>query len=1351
MDSLTSIIQRMLLKGILFLCFILISTESFCQNEGKLNWFEAFHRADSLQLEAYACNGWDVNALDDKTGMPALCMATLKNDRRLCLYLIQLGANASVQDKNGFSSIDYAKRNNNAAILKILEDSKINLSDLLDLDMDELLLERIKHQPASLYSRGKDGQTLLHKIACLNKSNLLQSILALQPYLNIRDQNGNTPLMCAITLRHCESALLLIKKGANTLIGDKDGNTPQSMAKMKKMDCVVLTQNESNRTTSINRSKIQLIIPTGHTDGINSLCFSSDGKNIVSGSSDKTLKLWDLQTGLVLKTFKGHSGSVYAIAISKDGNFIISASQDQTIKIWDIVSGKEIRTIQTTYAVTALALSPDGKLIASCSSFGPDISLWDFDSGRLINTCKGHQNGVTSVVFSEDNRYLVSASYDKTIKIWDLAGSKEIKTFRGHSDKVANAKFSPNGKLILSSSFDETIKLWDVEKGSAIKTYKGEAYGCNNLTFTPDGTDFIAGSNMVSIKTGEIEKQFNGHFFSIKSAAFYIDLVNKKKYLATCSNDKTIQLWNFDTGKQIKILKGYTNPVLDLDVSSNGQYFATGQATNNPKSKTIYLWNLALSEKPRALSMEHRVIDKIKFSPDGNQLLTSSARYNPSSTDILKKSSYDMTLWDIKKAEVIKSFAGHKARINSFDFSADGRFILSCSSDSPENGNNDHLDNSIRIWDLDKGNEIKTYTGEEAEFGSVVFNKDSKTFLSSPLKFGLNAGLWDTDGKKRKSFKGGAPTIFSKDYKKIITKGFYNNLTVWDAKTLEELYSDKEKSGRVISLDISNDDQMIASGTMDGEVCLWTSDSLRLIKKMGLHNDYVKSVHFLKDSDKNRKYLLSCSNDNTIKITDCQSNKELLTYLPIAPEDWMIINSDNYYMSSKGSLSKVGFTKNGQVYKFEQFDLLYNRPDLVLKSFPHADSLQIKTYYAAYRKRLQKMKFKEEMFKPDFKVPEIEISNKDSIPTEIDNEEIFLRIKASDSERNLNRINIWVNDIPIFGINGIDLSEKKVKTFSSTVSIKLSQGNNTIQVSCLNQDGVESFRESLEVIHTAGKAVKPDLYVTVIGVSKYKDNSKNLKYAVVDGRCIVELFKKQGSTYEHIYIDSLFDEKVSTSSVMQLKRKLQNTKVDDKVILFISGHGLLSDSLDYYLATHHVDFGKPEINGLAYDSLESILDGIPARNKLLLMDACHSGEVDREEVTRIENLKSTENITVGRIEFTSRKKGSDKNQIGYQNTFELMKELFADLRKSSGATVIASAGGAQYSYEMDKLKNGVFTHCLLIGLGAYGGKKEADLNGDGKVMLSELQKYLETEVPKLTNGGQKPTSRAENLVNDWSF
>ena len=204
-----------------------------------------------------------------------------------------------------------------------------------------------------------------------------------------------------------------------------------------------------------------------------------------------------------------------------------------------------------------------------------------------------------------------------------------------------------------------------------------------------------------------------------------------------------------------------------------------------------------------------------------------------------------------------------------------------------------------------------------------------------------------------------------------------------------------------------------------------------------------------------------------------------------------------------------------------------------------------------------------------------------------------------------------------------------------------------------------------------------------------------------------------------------------------------NSHVDDYVIVHIAGHGLLDDNLDFYFATSDIDFSNPSERGLRYDELEGLLDGIPARNKLFLMDACHSGEIDKGDDFAVEQVigDNQRGVTV----FTPQ--GNTVPKTGLQNSFELMRLMFADLRKGTGAVVISAAAGGGYALENEDIENGIFTYSLIQAF----KKNKADVNRDGYISVSELRNYIFDKVNELSGGRQQPTSRKENLNNDFTI
>lgn len=282
----------------------------------------------------------------------------------------------------------------------------------------------------------------------------------------------------------------------------------------------------------------------GHQGEVNAIAFSPDGQEIASGSDDKTIKVWNLNTGKAIRTLTGHSNWVYTVAISPDGKNIVSGSKDNTIKIWNLNTGKELRTL------------------------------------------RGHSSFVNSVAITPNGQQIVSGSYDKTIKVWNLNTGQELRTFKGHVSEVLTVAISPDGQQIVSGSTDRTIKVWNLNTGQAVRTLKGHVGDVNSIAISSNGQEIVSVSDDKSIKlwnltTGREIRTLTGYSADINVVAF---IPNSYK-IATGSDDKTVRIWNLITGEELTIFKGHSAPVWSVTFSPVGQTLVSGSA-----DKTIKIW-----------------------------------------------------------------------------------------------------------------------------------------------------------------------------------------------------------------------------------------------------------------------------------------------------------------------------------------------------------------------------------------------------------------------------------------------------------------------------------------------------------------------------------------------------------------------------------------------------------------------------------------------------------------------------------------------------------------------------------------------------------------------------------------
>jgi WD40 repeat protein/serine/threonine protein kinase len=228
--------------------------------------------------------------------------------------------------------------------------------------------------------------------------------------------------------------------------------------------------------------KKPLTIQTGQ---VNCMAYSPDSRRIVTGSYDKTVKVWDAVTGQETLTLKGHAHTVTGVAFSPDGTRIASASWDWTAKVWDAQTGQQLLDLKRHRGqVSSVAFSPDGKLLASASADNT-VKVWDAGTGQEVLTLRGHTGAVLSVAYSPDGKRIVSGSSDGTVRVWDAATGQETLTLTGHRAHVPNVTVMPDGKRIVSGSSDGTVRVWDAASGYETLALKGPQ--STSLAVSPDG------------------------------------------------------------------------------------------------------------------------------------------------------------------------------------------------------------------------------------------------------------------------------------------------------------------------------------------------------------------------------------------------------------------------------------------------------------------------------------------------------------------------------------------------------------------------------------------------------------------------------------------------------------------------------------------------------------------------------------------------------------------------------------------------------------------------------------------------------------------------------------------------
>jgi WD40 repeat protein len=711
---------------------------------------------------------------------------------------------------------------------------------------------------------------------------------------------------------------------------------------LKSGSCIRLIEKATdNIQLLITRSAFNVNFQSGNTSKsyVTALCVSSDGQYAVTATeNDSNIRVWDLKSGLCLRTLEGHTAGVSCVVIMSDGHNVVSGSKDGTIKVWEPLGAHCIQTLEGHISkVNSLCVSGNGVHIISGSE-DRTIRVWDWHSGHCLHVLEGHTESITSVNITPALHRIVSISEDQSMKIWDTESGKCLRTIEGHTNSVTCLSLTPDGKKLVTGSdhsigagIDDSLRIWDLEEGRCLQILKGfyTTRGITTIFVTPDGQYALVGEKGSSkLQIWDLNSFKRLQILEIPHAA---SILGSKDLLCVSSGnqkvvagyaDSKLRVWDVNSGECLMELEGHTGPVNSVSLTPDGRRAVSGGGYD----RTLRVWDLETGQCLRILEGHTGEVTSVSMRPDGRWVVSSSNDgtlrvWNIENGQCPQKPDYhihgianiidnitypvltsiDKTLQilDMDSGKCLRNLAGHTDMITEVIMTPDGRRVVSAS-----------LDNTLRVWDLKSGKCLHRLIGHTDEIIKVLLMPDGKSVAS--VSKDKSFKMWNLDNGKCIRTKN-LPD-YCPDYERdwgLTSDGLYaiwiNGDNFW-GRDIEKgrSYLLKGHTGLADSFSISpNGHHVISTASVDLKnlkldltMRLWNLENGQCIRVIEGHSEFF-AVKVLG----NGNLAVSVSNDNKLRMWDLNNGQciqtitglsENTTNLYLSPDEQLIISTNPF-------------------------------------------------------------------------------------------------------------------------------------------------------------------------------------------------------------------------------------------------------------------------------------------------------------------------------------------------------------------------------------------------------------------------------------------------------------------------
>jgi WD40 repeat protein len=1031
---------------------------------------------------------------------------------------------------------------------------------------------------------------------------------------------------------------------------------------------------------------LETIIQKGHELAVITVAISPDSNFVATGSRDKSIKLWELSTGREVRSFLGHELSVTSVEFSPDGKTLLSGSNDKTVRGWEVNTGKEIFKIDVGDFITDLGIAASGKFFAVAgynqSGYQDSVSMYDLKSQKLlkripVNPDEGRGHGVSTAI-SPDGKWIGFGEDNRVVVIYSTSDWKKVHQFEYTEGWCGgcstNLTFSPDSKSVYMGSHNGPVKKYDLSSEKILKLYEEKPEDLTSIALSFDGKKLARATEKEIVVWDESTGKLLGTLAAEEKGEFHeIAFTRDNKKILVSSDDNTAFVWNIDKNKKERVLTGFLN------------FRDQGGLNYDPN----FYWQSHIAKYVRFKN-------SILISKDGKSLIKG-------------KFGTKVKRWDIVTGKAIMEYNGHEKAVLCYDLSKDGSRLLTGGGDG-----------KIILWNAQTGDSLKVIKTYREPIFDIHFNSDETKVLSSSwdatmklhdlktgkldsyFEFQNNSAynilfhpndlytfssrldnslqMWEIDTHKEvRNFIGHSDIVssirISPDEKNLLSASWDGTIRLWDISTGLMTRKFKGHSGAVHIAIFSPDGKNIISAGADRVIRFWDIANSKVIRTFEGHNAEVTSIIFSPDN----KMLITHGLDGVTKFWDLSNGKEFFEHIHLGETDWMVKNPEGYFNGTDNARKFVHFVSGMKTYSVDQFFHEFYRPDLLPKIFQNRGG----------NDDMKGIQGKLKNSPP----PTVKVA---VVAAAAGKAEVYVRMV--DNGAGTENLKIFHNGKSI----ALNREELRLPTSRGQTTYKhvvdLIGGTNTFTATASNKDNVESDPQSAEIFsdHASKNST---CYILAVGINQYKNPRMSLNYARPDAESFSKLMDEKGtSLFKNIELKTIYDQDATRSKILAALDDISaKVNQEDVFIFYYAGHGSMVDDKFYFIPTESIRlYDASSLNKEAIEAsfLQDKFKNIKALKQLIVMDACQSG---------------------GSVELLATRGASEEKAI-------------AQLSRSAGIHVMASAGSEQFATEFQELGHGLFTYVLIKAL-----QGEADgAPKDGKVTIYELKSYIDDQVPEMT-------------------